>query len=395
MSLCMTFQTETGEEHSKMRILVVASCYLPHPGGLETVVHEVSKQWQLAGHAITIVTNRYPRTLPKREEIDNISVQRLHFLYPQLAYLESGRVDLWLAGWVYFPLTFVQLLILTLRFRPDVVNLHYLGSPGFFLWILHHLVRFRLVVSLHGGDVDGEPKRSRFKRWLFGALLGRAERVTTCSRALLDQAITLVPEITPKAHVIHNGVDVELFANARPYCYERPYLLGVGKLEHHKGFDVLLAAFAQVEQRFPEVDLLIAGDGHERAALQSQIQEVRLNGRVHLLGAVNREQVASLMRGSLAFVIPSRREPFGIVALEAMAAGRPIIATRAGGLTEALAGAEVVWTQPGDVDSLKDGLCVGIGKNNQSQATVERNQQLAAQFDWATIANRYITVFSR
>ena len=157
-----------------MRVLIVTARYLPHRGGLERVVSEVSRQMRLDGHTVTIITNRYPQTLPKHDELDGIPVRRLRFLFPRITYLKSKRPDLWLAGLIFFPLTLFQLAVSFLSFRPDVVNLQYLSSPGIFLWLLHHLFRFRFVVSLHGGDVDGEPRNSQFNRWLFNAVLDRA-----------------------------------------------------------------------------------------------------------------------------------------------------------------------------------------------------------------------------
>lgn len=376
-----------------MRILIIPSRYFPHRGGVETVVKEVSRQLVRSGHSVAIVTNRYPRRLPRHETLDGIPVTRLQFLYPQFAYLKARRLDLWLAGFVYFPLTLLQLALLLRAYRPDVVNLHYLGGPGLFVWILHRLLRFPLVVSLHGGDVDGEPGRSRFNRWLFRAVLSRAAAVTACSRALLEQALRLAPDIAPKAHVIHNGVDAELFATAVPYPHPRPYILAVGQLLRHKGFDDLIAAYARAQTDLAGFDVLIAGDGPERQSLEAQVVTEGLDGRVHLLGAATREQVASLMRGAAAIVIPSRREPFGIVALEAMASGRPVIATPVGGLVEALDGASVNWVPAGDPSKLAETLTRVVLESDGAPCL--SNQAKAREFAWQAITGQYLNVFGQ
>src|SRR5262249_26435251 len=151
----------------------------------------------------------------------------------------------------------------------------------------------------------------------------------------------LVPEVNSKAQVIHNGVNADLFLNDTPYEYPRPYLLGVGQLVKHKGFDLLISAFEEIAAEQPNVDMLIHGGGAESASLCKQVEGTKLGERIRMLGSVEREQVAALMRGSLAIVIPSRREPFGIVGLEAMASGRPIVASKIDGLMEALQGGEV------------------------------------------------------
>ncbi len=375
-----------------MRILVVASRYLPHRGGLETVVRELSRQWQQKGHDVTIVTSRYPRTLPGREIIDDILVRRLHFIYPQLRHLKSRRVDLWLAGWVLFPFTLLQLLVMFLCKEPDVVNLHYLGSPGLFLWILHHVLRFPLIVSLHGGDVDGEPYRSRFNRWLFSAVLRRASAVTACSQNLLNQVLDLEPDIQSKAHVIHNGVDIDRFSNAAPYKHPKPYILGVGQLVPHKGFDLLIRAFVKATTDYSNVDLIIAGEGPQRPVLENQIASRGLNNRIHLLGAVGHTKIASLMCSSLCIVIPSRREPFGIVAVEAMASGRKIVASKVGGLTEALKEAEVIWVPPDNVLVLTEvltDLCQNYAPKNQLS---QHNREIAECYAWSIVADHYIDI---
>lgn len=378
-----------------MRILIVTARYAPHVGGLETVVREVAAQLRQEGHTISLVTNRFPRTLPKYEEIENIPVRRLFFLVPKLSYLRSGHLVEWLAGLAFLPLTLIQLLRILLTYRPDVVNLHYLGSPAFFLLVLHYLLHFRLVVSLHGGDVDGEPYQSRFNRWLFEALLDRATKVTACSQVLLDHALGLAPRILPKSSVIHNGVNTQLFESAKIYDHTRPYLFAVGQLSQHKGFDTLITAFAHISKDVQELDLLIAGDGPERRRLSEQVLSYDLSQRVHLLGSISREEVASLMRGCFAVVIPSRREPFGIVGLEAMASGRPIIATRIGGLTEALADADVRWIS---IDNQLSDLTIALltlmdTYGLQEDVISVDNQEKSRRYSWQRVASHYLEVF--
>lgn len=373
-----------------MRILLLAARYLPHRGGLETVVHQLSTHLISDGHTVLIVTNRYPRILPRTEMIDGVPVERLLFVLPEWSYLRNGQVGLWLASIVLFPITLLQLYLLVRRMRPDVVNVHYLGIPAFFVWLVHQAVPFRLVVSLHGGDVDAEPYRSRFRRWLFEAVTTRADQVTACSRALLRQAITLVPEIEDKGIVIHNGVDTRLFDRAEAYPHPRRYVVAVGQLVHHKGFDVLLTAFSQLRDRFPDVDLLVAGDGPERFTLLAQSETLNLN--VVWLGRVDAATVASLMCGSAAIAIPSRREPFGIVGLEAMAAGRPIVASRIDGLEEALEDAHVHWCAPNDARELA--RCLADALQTSSARQIADNRYHARHREWSTVVSQYFHTYS-
>jgi len=225
-------------------------------------------------------------------------------------------------------------------------------------------------------------------------VLARAKQVTACSNALLHQALTVAPEIAHKARVIHNGVDLDIFGNAEPYNHSRTYLLAVGQLEQHKGFHVLLEAWAEVQHLFLDVDLLVAGDGHEWAGLLAHIQGKALSGRVHLLGAVSSTQVAALMHGSLAVVIPSCHEGFGIVAVEAMATGKPIIATRVDGLVEALAGAEVTWTPVSDPSCLGDVIKRTLESCAGGEAIFETNRVAARGHSWSKVSKRYLELFA-
>lgn len=377
-----------------MRILVVTSRYIPHAGGLETVVNNLVQEYQRAGHDIIIVTNRYPRSLPKHEVINSIPVYRFFFLYPQKRYLKSRQWLLMGASFLTFPQTLWQLSSVIHNFRPDIVNLHYLGAPAFFLWLLDHFRSLSLVVSLHGGDVVDEPHRSQFNRWLFGALVRRACSVTACSRSLLAQAITLEPSIQDKTFVLHNGVEKSTFAKATSYRRERPYVLAVGQLVPHKGFDFLVRVFARLTTRFPNVDLLIVGEGPENAALQELVQELDLAGRVVLLGKMLPGEVAALMKGSLLVAAPSFCESFGIVVLEAMAAGRPVLATPVGGIPEfadtpcnrLVAPKQDLW-----VEALGSMLEASMSDRKPCRP----NQLVALQYQWADVAKRYLSLYEQ
>ena len=381
-------------QSDKSNILLMTASYSPRIGGLETVVSYLASYFTQAGHNVSVITNRYPNSLRKKEMIDGISVERLQFLIPHLDYIKTGRLDLWLAGLIFFPITLIKLVVIVIRFRPDIINLHYLGDLGFFIWILHFIMPFRLVVSLHGGDVDGEPYQSRFKRWLFHMLMDSAEQVTVCSQALHDLVINMAPKVGDKTKVIHNGVNYDLFAYAKPFDHHQSYIFAVGQLVFHKGFDSLITAFVQVSELVPDIDLLIAGDGPELSALFSQIICEGLDGRVHLLGAVTRDLVAALMLGSLAVVIPSRREPFGIVGLEALASGKPIIATQIGGLVEALAGANVRWCLADDPSNLAAILTTLLKDHPQRTLTIRENKIRAQAYSWEQVADQYLYIFA-
>jgi len=374
-----------------VKILLVTSRYLPHHGGLPTVVHHLAQEFRHSGHDVLVVASRYPRSLPSNETIGGVRVKRLLFLYPQSRFLRQRRFDLLLASLWYAWWTTCQLAQVIRAYRPDVVNLHYLASPGPFLWLLQPWLLFPWVVSLHGGDVRGEPYHSRFNSWLFQAGVSRADAITACSRRLADEATELAPIPPRRLHVIHNGVDHQRFASAAPYAHPKPYIVAVGQLVAHKGFDLLANAFGDIASRFPDVDLLIAGDGTCRGELAELISKRGLTERVRLLGRVNECTVASLMTGSLFAAVPSRREAFGIVALEAMAAGKRVLATPVGGIPEFVSpgiNRMVVPERAAWAGALADWLSL-----DRSRLDGTANQAQAQHLSWGKVAARYQQVY--
>jgi glycosyltransferase involved in cell wall biosynthesis len=223
-----------------------------------------------------------------------------------------------------------------------VVNLHF-PEPRFASLLrmrLRH--KFRLVISLHGDDVERcFNAASTQSRDGLRAFLQQADAVTTCSQYLLDRAVALEPSVRSKGRAIHNAVDVARFHGRDPHAHPRPYILAYGRHTRKKGFDLLLESFAAIAPQFPDVDLILAGDGEERAALEQKCQALAVRERALFFGRASSEEITRLLQGCRLAVIPSREEPFGIAALEAILAGCLVVATRVGGLPELVAAAGV------------------------------------------------------
>jgi glycosyltransferase involved in cell wall biosynthesis len=379
-----------------MRILLISARYLPHRGGLESVVHHIAREFRQQGHSVQIITSRYPRSLPYKEVIDGMQVTRLHFLLPDQKYLRNYRFDLWLAGlWFYFYSS--QVIRRTINeFQPDVINNHYLNEVAEFTprSLTGRFSTIPWVISLHGGDVDGEPLLGRTNKERFSRLSRQAYGLTACSNFLAAQARTLEPALQGKIQVIHNGVDVQLFAEASPFPTDHPYILAVGQLSSHKGFDLLIEAFAQEAGKYPQVQLWIAGEGQERSALELLISQNKLKQRVQFMGKVDEVTVASLIAGCLFIAMPSRREPFGIVALEGMAAGKPVLATPVGGLPEFLPVPPNRLVPP-DATAWTGALDEWLHLAESGKLQVGGNAEAAAQHGWSSVANQYLRVYQQ
>ena len=367
-----------------MRILLIASSYLPRVGGVETVTSQLAQGLAARGHTVEVIAARYPRKLARREIVNGIAVTRMEFIYPRWADVRRGRWDLFAAGFLFLPFTLAQLCAHVWRFHPDAVNLHFVGSPALFVLLARLLLRFRLVVSVHGDDVEGLARRSRPEQRVFHALMRGAAAVSACSQYLLTQAVAREPLIADKGRVIYNAVDDAVWNQATA---RGTYVLAVGRLVHKKGFDVLLRAFAQVKDA--GLHLKIIGDGEERANLQALANDLGLGARVEFCGARSHAETISAMAQCRMLIIPSRLEPFGIVAIEAMALGKPVAAARVGGLPEILQDADAVLVESDNSHALAQGIYEIEQRLHADPNFGMRNRRLVSDYGIDAMTARY------
>jgi len=165
----------------------------------------------------------------------------------------------------------------------------------------------------------------------------------------------------------------------------------VGRLERFKGHDVLLDAWQGFSAKYPDARLCIAGSGSLLADLQQQVGRLGMESSVQFAGHLSESMIHQWMEAADLFVLPSRSEPFGIVLLEAMAHGLPVIASRVGGIPE-------VVPEQGDVQLLPPDDAAGLAQAMSQVfsggfASSERNRQHAMQFEWGLQVGRFESVY--
>ncbi|MDT4922226.1 MAG: hypothetical protein QOI15_3128, partial [Pseudonocardiales bacterium] len=233
-------------------------------------------------------------------------------------------------------------------------------------------------------------QRSATMRRSWRRLVSAAHVVTGCSQQVLDEAVAVYGDgLAQKARVVRNGVDVAAVRAAEPLRRRRRYLFGIGRLVPQKGFDILVAAFGHVAAAYPDVDLVIAGDGSERAGLERQIAAAGLADRVELIGGVPAAQAFQLFRGATGFVLPSRQEPQGIVVIEAMAAGAPVVATRVGGVPETVRDGVNGLLTDVDPDAIAKALRVLLDDPDAARGRAARASADVEAYDWWRITDEY------
>lgn len=231
------------------------------------------------------------------------------------------------------------------RFRPDVVYAHFLVPAGLIASITG---RAPLVVTAHGQDVENA-RRNRVVRAATRVTVGRAHTVVAVSAWLRDRLAEAVPEATDKSVVIDCGVDLDRFAprdqlEARTHVGWEPVGTGfvcIGSLTERKNVLRLARTFAERG----EGELVFVGDGPLRAALEGR-------PGITLVGPVDHDHVPVWMAAADVVCQPSLLEPFGLVTLEGLASGRPVIGTRVGGPPEFVPPTAGVLVDPEDDASL-------------------------------------------
>ncbi len=298
------------------------------------MVRQLAHAQQATGLDPTVYTMRWPKSLPPVEDFEGISVRRYVFRSPDLP------AKRFVAALLLGPVTLLRLVTDMRRRRIEVVHVQCVSPASWYALQACRILRLRLVVTMHGelsADATGLYQRSGWARHTLRALLRRANAITACSSHTLHEAEGWFGRpFGHRSSVIHNGVDPSEFRLAEPPHCDSRYIFAIGRHVWVKGFDLLIEAFAEVAAEMPELDLWIAGDGPGRQALEEQTRSAGLQSRVRFFGETDRATTARLFRCAEAFVLPSRRESFGIVVLEALAAGVPVVASDVGGVREFL-----------------------------------------------------------
>jgi glycogen(starch) synthase len=292
--------------------------FWPYVGGTQVVDYQVLPAMRRLGYEYQVVTGHGARDLPDDEDWKGIEVHRVRFR-EALASRDPARI-----------LEARQRVIaLTRAFRPDIVHVSVSDPIGFF-----HLRGDRAHASPLVVTVVVAPGSSATEDTLLGRLLVSAAWVTASSEAIRDDLVTLGPDLEARSSVIRHTLEPPRITPA-PLAFERPLVLGIGRLVHEKGFDVAVEAFARVARALPDARFVIAGDGPERERLEAQVSALGLGAAVAFPGWIPPGHVHELMNTAAVVVMPSRsREAFGLVALQAAQVGRPVVATRVGGLPE-------------------------------------------------------------
>jgi teichuronic acid biosynthesis glycosyltransferase TuaC len=274
----------------------------------------------------------------------------------------------------------------------DLIDAHYFYPDGVAAAMLGKRLGKPVVITARGTDVNLIP-RYRLPRAMIRWAASRAAGMITVARALKDDLVRIgVPG--ERIEVLRNGVDLQLFrpvereATRRRLGLSRTTLVSVGHLIPRKGHDLAIRALA----RLADMELVVVGDGAERAALGGLARDCGVGERVRFVGALPQDELRSYYGAADALVLASSREGWANVLLESMACGTPVVASTAGGSPEVVAAPEA-----GVLIAERTPEAVAEGVRRLLTAIPDRaaTRRYAEQFSWDETTRGQLRLFER
>jgi phosphatidyl-myo-inositol dimannoside synthase len=400
-----------------MRILVLTSSYPRFPGdGTAPFVQSICEHLARLGHDVKVVAPYDALAEPGGSTL-HVQVHRFRYApvrkWHVMGHARSLAEDMNFTA-VTFPLLplFLLAYLLTVlriarRQRPEIIYAHWVLPSGMVGAWAARALHIPLAISLHGSDVFVS-RRHRLLGWAARWVFSRASVVTACSEELRESAIGLGAR-PGRVHLIAWGADPVRFSpEAAPLPRadldlpsEAKLLTALGRLVPKKGFAVLVGALPALAAACPEVHLLIGGDGPQREELTVLADRLGVKERLHLLGRLSWDQVPGFLAMGDLFVLPSVRDPAGnldglpTVLLEAMAIGKPVVASELGGVPLVVRdGVNGRLCRPGDVAELAQVL-TGLLIDPVKRARLGRAGRISVEteFTWRKVAERLLDLF--
>lgn len=305
-------------------------------------------------------------------------------------------VELPSVGRISYALTGRRVRELVKSRSPDLVHSHSAGGYA----LMGRLSGGRpWLVSLYGADIYEYPDRSPLHRSIQRYLLERTDQLLATSHAMADRMQRIYSSL-PRPVVTPFGVDTDLFSPSR-LKRDVTDAVSIGivkKLEPVYGIDILLKAFDELVGKHGEgIEMHVVGDGSDRERLLSMRECSSCPSQIHFHGAIPNPEVPEVLRDLDIFVVSSRRESFGVAAVEASSAGLPVVATDVGGLPEVVDHEETgIVVPPEDVDALSaaiDRLIENPAERRKLGSAGRR--KVEEHYDWDENVTRMIDIYER
>lgn len=370
----------------RTKILEICSCFPPSRGGVERFVHSLTSGLARKGYSIKIVTSTRGMEPKYRRQV-NDSVELIR--YPEKRYL--------------FEAPFVpRIAVSALTEDYDVLHINGMVPLISDLAIMFARLRGKPVVLTYHNDAETATwgTLGTFAAAVYSVIARffvSFANVIVCSTRSYAMTSPVIKFFHHKLRVIPLGVDLAKFNAAALKAPEGPSdgkkrLLFVGQLKQYKGVHVLVDSVAKLRKQGHEVDLGIVGTGPEYTSIHRRVSELGLHDHVTFKGDVTDEELTALYSQSDLLVLPSlgRREAFGTVILEALAAGKPTVTSDTPGVVEVATNVGGFVSKMNDPHDLASSILTALSNGKGQDAY----RKIAETYSWQAMVDSYHTLLT-
>ncbi|MDP1898956.1 MAG: glycosyltransferase [Rubrivivax sp.] len=301
----------------KLSICMLSDDFVPAATGVGTHLQSVSEHLAAAGHRVTVITTRRPGQ-PPREVWQGVDVHRV-FTLPMFGFYQA------------LPSTTTLEAIFDLV-QPDILHHHYLGVMLLRAMKVARRRRLPQVYTYHmTEDHLTQPVPMRpFRRWIGAQIVKCCNEMDVIVSVSKNLAVQLPAKgITSPVHYISNPVRFQTSTAIEPAPRDAGFVvMFAGRLDPEKNLPFLLRSFARMRAAVPDASLWIAGSGTQRSRLERLARELNIERHVQFFGFLGHEELCRRYMACDVFVLPSLVETQGLVAMEAMWFGKPLIVAR-------------------------------------------------------------------
>lgn len=374
-----------------MKILLLNYEFPPMGGGAGRATYNIAKELALLGNDVDVLTSRLKGQKAK-EVHEGITIYRVPIWRKSIH--ECG----FLGAFVYVCFAYFKLLKLAGKRNYDVMH-YFFSLPTGVMTILpgkHRKVPY--IVSLRGSDVPfydpfNWPLESAhcLLKPLTVRIWRKAKSVIALSDSLRSTALKTSP--IQRIGVIRNGINAELFYSKASIKDGKPLkLVTVSRLIERKGIEYILAAIAELSDS--NVTLTIVGEGNYERQLKKICEDYSLQSIVKFHGYCSNEMLTSIYQDHDVFILTSIAESFGIVFLEAMASGLPIIGAKAGGIPDIVAEENGILVEPCSVNEIKEAILKMRDQPSlRREMGMENRKKILNQYGWRKVAEMYQNIY--
>lgn len=346
-----------------MKILELCVRFPPAPGGVEFQLLSICKELQKRGHDVQVFTSDLYSEIPwKRLDNSYANVKGI----PVRRYKANS-----LKGDLQYTIM-ITMLGAALKGKWDIIHAHSYGYfPSHVAAIAARLGKGKFIFTphFHPGETGWGGERRRkiralYDRYFSNMVIKSADKIICVSKGEMNYAVDAGLS-EDNIVIVPDSVDISRFNNVQKDSFkkrhgiESNFVLFVGRLAKNKGLEYLIEAVPEVLQRFPETKFVLIGEDEGMLQkLSGRAKNLRVEDKILFLGTMDDDKVSQAYIDCSVFVLPSEFEAFGIVLIEAMAAQKPCIATRVGGVPYVVKDGETgILVDYADSQQLANAIC--------------------------------------